>query len=128
MRGEAIASFDFVKTIHNSFARSVWFHNRSLDGRFSPFCILCKFRRKVVGHLPSTRKMDMLNADLQLKDDATSSKKRRKNAEPSEQGEAGFHFIAYVPVRDQLWKLDGLQRQPQNLGEEVIVVLDANLD
>ncbi|KAL8873098.1 MAG: hypothetical protein Q9198_007085, partial [Flavoplaca austrocitrina] len=81
LRGDAIGNFEFVKTIHNSFAR----------------------------------KMDMLNADLQLKNDASARKKSK--AKESNEDDAGFHFIAFVPVQDKVWKLDGLERQPQNLGE-----------
>ncbi|KAL8894011.1 MAG: hypothetical protein Q9207_008558 [Kuettlingeria erythrocarpa] len=80
LRGDAIANFEFVKSIHNSFAR----------------------------------KMDMLNADLQLKNDAFSRKKGK--AKGSDEDDAGFHFIAFVPVRGKVWKLDGLQRQPEDLG------------
>ncbi|KAL8837371.1 MAG: hypothetical protein Q9170_002542 [Blastenia crenularia] len=80
LRGDAISSFEFVKTIHNSFAR----------------------------------KMDMLNADLQLKNDASSRKKSK--AKSSDEDDAGFHFIAFVPVQGKVWKLDGLERQPQDLG------------
>ncbi|KAL8735663.1 MAG: hypothetical protein Q9166_000832 [cf. Caloplaca sp. 2 TL-2023] len=80
LRGDAVGNFEFVKTIHNSFAR----------------------------------KMDILNADLQLKNDASSRKKSK--AKGTDEDEAGFHFIAFVPVQDKVWKLDGLERQPQNLG------------
>ncbi|KAI4142180.1 MAG: hypothetical protein L6R39_005058 [Caloplaca ligustica] len=80
LRGDAIGNFEFVKSIHNSFAR----------------------------------KMDMLNADLQLKNEATSRKKSK--AKTSDDEEAGFHFIAFVPVGQKVWKLDGLQRQPEDLG------------
>ncbi|KAL8656222.1 MAG: hypothetical protein Q9226_002735 [Calogaya cf. arnoldii] len=80
LRGDAIGNFEFVKTIHNSFAR----------------------------------KMDMLNADLQLKNDASTRKKSK--AKESDEDNAGFHFIAFIPVQDKVWKLDGLERQPQNLG------------
>ncbi|KAL8738922.1 MAG: hypothetical protein Q9181_000374 [Wetmoreana brouardii] len=58
--------------------------------------------------------MDMLNADLQLKNDALARK--RSKAKASDEDEAGFHFIAFVPVQGKVWKLDGLERQPQNLG------------
>ncbi|KAL8963400.1 MAG: hypothetical protein Q9193_000334 [Seirophora villosa] len=80
LRGDAISNFDFVKSVHNSFAR----------------------------------KMDMLNADLQLKSDASS--RRKSKAKNADEDDAGFHFIAFVPVQNTVWKLDGLERQPQNLG------------
>lgn len=30
---------------------------------------------------------------------------------------SGFHFIAYMPIADEIWKLDGLDSFPQNLGK-----------
>ncbi|KAI4202571.1 MAG: hypothetical protein LQ350_002514 [Teloschistes chrysophthalmus] len=80
LRGDAISNFDFVKAIHNSFAR----------------------------------KMDMLNADLQLKNDALPRRKAKTKGTDDE--DAGFHFIAFVPIQGNVWKLDGLERQPQKLG------------
>ena len=62
----------------------------------------------------------MLNADLQLKSDAAPRKKRKRKA-LSDQDEAALHFIAFVPVKGKLWKLDGLQAQPQNLGNSGVV-------
>ena len=60
----------------------------------------------------------MLAGDLQLKNDAGSAKKRKSKNTQSDLGEsdAGFHFVAFIPIRDRLWKLDGLERQPLNLG------------
>ena len=63
-----------------------------------------------------TRKTDMLNVDLCLKNAATSRKRRNQNPSTAVEEEASFHFIAFVPVNGKLWKLDGLERQPHNLG------------
>ncbi|CAG8241613.1 unnamed protein product [Penicillium salamii] len=81
LRGDAINNFEFVKRIHNSFAR----------------------------------KMDMLSSDLQLKNEATTRKKGAKGDE--DESDPAFHFIAFMPAMGQLWKLDGLERQPRTLGE-----------
>jgi ubiquitin carboxyl-terminal hydrolase L5 len=59
--------------------------------------------------------MDILNADLQLKTEATSRKKGTKGRE-SDETDTAFHFIAFMPVMGQLWKFDGLERQPRALG------------
>ncbi|KAL2001250.1 hypothetical protein VTN02DRAFT_1981 [Thermoascus thermophilus] len=84
LRGDAINNFEFVKRIHNSFAR----------------------------------KMDMLNSDLQLKNEATSRRSRSaKKSQDYNDIEAGFHFIAFVPAMGRVWKFDGLERQPQGLGQ-----------
>lgn len=62
--------------------------------------------------------MDILNSDLHLKNEARSRKslasKNAGDAEDSDDG--GFHFIAFVPVEGRVWKFDGLERQPQDLG------------
>ncbi|KAL9590922.1 MAG: hypothetical protein Q9203_000292 [Teloschistes exilis] len=57
--------------------------------------------------------MDMLNADLQLKNDALA--RRKAKTEGTDDEDAGFHFIAFVPSQGKVWKLDGLERQPQKL-------------
>lgn len=124
LRGDAIGNFEFIKQIHNSFARLV----RCLD---LPPLFLYK---EDSGHaLPgddvtntsmdtdiceSNRKMDMLNGDLQLKNDASARKNRKIAKGEAEDSDAGYHFIAFVPVDGKVWKLDGLERQPQNLGRE----------
>ncbi|KAL9594319.1 MAG: hypothetical protein Q9219_007092 [cf. Caloplaca sp. 3 TL-2023] len=66
LRGDAIGNFEFVKTVHNSFAR----------------------------------KMDMLNADLQLKNDA-SSRKKIKRKSPANEDDA-------APTRSVVGLLTGL--------------------
>lgn len=60
--------------------------------------------------------MDMLNADLHLKNEAKSKKHRSKNGHEASDSDASFHFIAFVPVTGKVWKFDGLERQPEALG------------
>ncbi|KAI9827640.1 MAG: hypothetical protein M1819_006929 [Sarea resinae] len=84
LRGDQINNFEFVKRIHNSFAR----------------------------------KMDMLNGDLTLKNQAKAKKTKVAYSNGDEDDEtAGFHFIAFMPIDNQVWKLDGLERQPLKLGD-----------
>lgn len=73
--------------------------------------------------------MDMLHADLALKNEYDDRRKPKKKSQESkkkstkkshiadEDDDAAFHFIAYVPIYGEVWKLDGLDRQPQKLGE-----------
>ncbi|KAL5332648.1 ubiquitin carboxyl-terminal hydrolase [Aspergillus crustosus] len=68
-------------------------------------------------HNSFSRKMDILNSDLQLKHEAQSKRNRSKKRGREENvADAGFHFIAFVPVLGKVWKFDGLERQPQALG------------
>ncbi|KAI7369186.1 hypothetical protein KC367_g5380 [Hortaea werneckii] len=53
---------------------------------------------------PKPRK-DTYAADANATDEATATTE-----------EEGFHFIAYMPIQGHLWKLDGLDRHPQDLG------------
>lgn len=79
--------------------------------------------------LKVTRKMDMLNADLALENEYDDRKKPKRKLQDTktrgnktsqqvdEDADGAFHFIAYVPIYGEVWKLDGLDRQPQNLGK-----------
>lgn len=66
------------------------------------------------------RKMDILNSDLQLKQEAASRGSRKgKNNHSEQDSDAAFHFIAFVPAQGKVWKFDGLERQPQALGMSI---------
>ncbi|CAF9920337.1 MAG: hypothetical protein HETSPECPRED_004243 [Heterodermia speciosa] len=67
-------------------------------------------------HNSFARKMDMLNADLHMKTEVTARKQSKRPKSGNDDEDTGFHFIAYVPIDDNVWKLDGLKRQPQKLG------------
>ncbi len=66
----------------------------------------------------------MLNADLILKDEAASKGNSKKTQSEDNDNAAGFHFIAFMPIRDTLWKFDGLERQPMSLGRYRCLLLD----
>ena len=76
-----------------------------------------------------------MTVDSRLKDDAqAAAKRKRAKAQPSHKSkrrkgqrkrttsveddeENGFHFVAYVPAYGKIWKLDGMERLPQTLGD-----------
>ena len=60
--------------------------------------------------------MDMLNADLHMRNNVKLKYEPKRPKAASNNEDAAFHFIAYVPIDDTVWKLDGLERQPQKLG------------
>ena len=64
----------------------------------------------------------MLNADLLLKNEVASKKKGKKRKADEDDREAAFHFVAFMTVKDKLWKLDGLERQPMCLGRPTVIV------
>ncbi|CAG8954205.1 hypothetical protein HYFRA_00005825 [Hymenoscyphus fraxineus] len=96
-RGKALSENIFIRTIHNSFAR----------------------------------RMDVLNADLWIenefekweKSSKTPKRKKTSKAPPTRRKkktnneDLAYHFIAFVPIKDEVWRFDGLQRQPLNLGK-----------
>jgi hypothetical protein len=76
-----------------------------------------------------------MTVDSKLKEDAqTAARKKRAQAQASRKSkkrkgrkkkratvedddENGFHFVAYVPAHGKIWKLDGIERRPQTLGD-----------
>ncbi|KAF7876564.1 hypothetical protein EAF04_001653 [Stromatinia cepivora] len=88
-RGQKLSQNEYIRNIHNSFAR----------------------------------RMDILNADLALSNEVSAWEKKRKMKKKSGKSKSGsddgsgFHFIAFVPVKGVVWRLDGLQRQPVSLGQ-----------
>ena len=63
----------------------------------------------------------MLNGDLVLKNEAMNETQRKKRKADEDDSESGFHFIAFMPIKSQLWKLDGLERQPMCLGTRPLI-------
>jgi hypothetical protein len=79
--------------------------------------------------------IDRMIVDSRLKEDVKAAvRKKREEARSSGKGkkrkgrkkkgvaveddnESGFHFVAYVPANGKVWKLDGLERRPQTLGD-----------
>ncbi|KAL0939470.1 ubiquitin carboxyl-terminal hydrolase [Colletotrichum truncatum] len=90
LRGHALGSNHFIRSVHNAF----------------------------------TRRMDHLNADLALENEAAESKKKkrrgpskaRRSKKQKVDSESGYHFIAYVPANGSVWELDGLKTRPVCLG------------
>ena len=80
-------------------------------------------------HNSFTRRMDHLNADLFLENEASAATSRRtkRRAAPKKARskarakkaalEYGFHFVAYVPQDGCVWELDGLKLKPRKIGK-----------
>ncbi len=61
----------------------------------------------------------MMNIDLHMREEFWARRQKTSQKEAKgyqEEDDAAFHFIAFVPIEGEVWKLDGLDRQPQNLG------------
>lgn len=81
-------------------------------------------------HNSLTRRMDHLNADLALENEASEAAskksktrytikggKRAQTRRKLKESEYGFHFVAYVPADGYVWELDGLKTKPHRLGK-----------
>ncbi|KAF2714119.1 cysteine proteinase [Pleomassaria siparia CBS 279.74] len=95
-RGETLASFDFVKNIHNSFAKKLDIYE---DDKHLAYKVARSEQRKKLG-----------------------IKSKRCGSEESIDSNASFedsahHFIAFVPIDGEVWKLDGMDGQPTCMGD-----------
>ena len=68
-----------------------------------------------------SREIDRLNVDLRLKEDAVAretdkkrTSKRRKTCKDEE--DQGFHFVAYTVSHGHVWRMDGFERKPHDIG------------
>ena len=66
-------------------------------------------------HNSLSRTSERAEQDIALME-AAGKNSKRGTREAGWEGDDSFHFIAYVPVNDMLWELDGLRRQPVRLG------------
>ena len=104
LKGEALGHFQFVQQIHNSFARCA---SSRLYIRLK-----CSVNENY-------RKMDMLNSDLWMSNQATTTEAARRSSKKKRSTDLDpvYHFNAFVPIQDVVWKLDGLEKSPQRLGK-----------
>ena len=74
------------------------------------------------------RKLDAIESDGKLSQDADAEKRAAKG-QPKEldDAQAAFHFIAFLPIGDVVVKLDGLERQPSEIGTSYVPLRNNNL-
>jgi hypothetical protein len=73
-------------------------------------------------HNSLSRNSERAELDLALMDAATT---KRKGGKGSSEEDESFHFIAYVPVDGLVWELDGMRRQPVQLGIFSVEIVDS---
>lgn len=91
-RGEALASFDFVKKIHNSFAKEMDILEAD----------------KQLSH--KVKKSERKQKDKKSRRKSTDSAATDESSGGDEDN--AYHFIAYIPVGTEVWMLDGLNAKP----------------
>ncbi|KAL2139851.1 hypothetical protein VTI28DRAFT_4614 [Corynascus sepedonium] len=82
-----------------------------------------------VAHNSFARRLDHLDAALGLQNEVDNKKKRAKSMSSGQQQKrrkpkkeksedtSAYHFIAFVPIGQQVWQLDGLASAPVCIGE-----------
>lgn len=88
-RGEAFASFDYVKRIHNSFAKKMDMQEDD---------------KHLASKVTKSQKLGGRRASVAT---TASIDSIEDNA---------LHFIAFLPIDGKVWKLDGMDAQPTSLG------------
>jgi ubiquitin carboxyl-terminal hydrolase L5 len=63
----------------------------------------------------------MISADANEEDDYNNRHKKAKSAKSrqtkkSPSSDSAFHFVAYMPIAGEIWRLDGLDSYPQKFG------------
>jgi ubiquitin carboxyl-terminal hydrolase L5 len=120
-RGEAFASFDFIKKTHNSFAKKMDLleNDRHLKHK------VARTQREKKIHEEEAFFERKGNNGKKADDEKAPNRKsnRRQSAESIATDDSAdsyednaHHFIAFVPVRDELWKLDGYDAQATSMG------------
>jgi ubiquitin carboxyl-terminal hydrolase L5 len=127
-RGYAIDSFDFVRKIHNSFARDTDMLNIDSSMHDRNDKMIQKQKTQAANAAKAAKAAERTAARAsetppntgKLRSNplrkARISKSVAEEEEDQDSGESGFHFVAYMPIGDDVWKLDGLDSFPTAIG------------
>ncbi|OHF04391.1 ubiquitin carboxyl-terminal hydrolase, family 1 [Colletotrichum orchidophilum] len=91
LRGHALSSNTFIRSVHNSFTRRM-------------------------DHLNADLFLETEAAESKKKKRRGPAKKKKRIKKQKIDSESGYHFIAYVPANGSVWELDGLKTRPVCLG------------
>ena len=112
-RGHTFASWNYVKKIHNSFAKKMDMLEND------------KYIANKSAQAEKRNAADAKKAAPPKTTSKTRSRTSRRNSEDSTDSNASVeefeanahHYIAFVPINGQVWKLDGMDKQPTLMGE-----------
>lgn len=116
-RGEVLSSFNYIKRIHNSFAKK-------MDILESDKLLSSKVYRAQRLKAQDQDAAIKPNTKRNSKTITTKSRHRRASADSvatqdsasAPEEDTGHHFIAFVPIGTSVYKLDGLDKQPSKIG------------
>lgn len=119
-RGEAFASFDFVKKIHNSFAKKMDFleNDRYLSMKVNR---AQREKREKMEEANAAKKKGKTTISSSQTGNRRSTRRHSADSAATNDSAEGYedsahHFIAFVPVGNEVWKLDGYDSQPTSMG------------
>ncbi|ERF71399.1 hypothetical protein EPUS_07427 [Endocarpon pusillum Z07020] len=118
-KGLALHAFEHVRKVHNSFATLI--DMKSVDRRLKADAKVFAQKQKQAAKKPAVVTTTSSSKAKPSKKGKKAKTKRcvlseESDAAVDEADESGFHFTAYVPAHNLLWRMDGLQRQPESLG------------
>ncbi|KAK6005826.1 hypothetical protein QM012_007468 [Aureobasidium pullulans] len=128
-RGYAIDSFDFVRKIHNSFARDTDMlivdslmhekNDRIIKKQKTQAATAARVAKAAEKAAERAAKTEMNTSAVRSNPSrkARTSKSAVEEEEEQESEEPGFHFVAYMPIGEDVWKLDGLDVFPTTIGK-----------
>ena len=127
-RGYAVDSFDFVRKIHNSFARDTDMLNVDSLMRDRKDRMIQKQKTQATNAAKAAKAAERAAARATNAESNTGklrsnplrkvriTKSLAEDEEDQDSEESGFHFVAYMPIGDDVWKLDGLDSFPTAVG------------
>ncbi|KAJ9647105.1 hypothetical protein H2199_002091 [Coniosporium tulheliwenetii] len=121
LRGREINSFEFVKHVHNSFARQIDMLKIDLEMAEK---VQAAEKQKKAEAAAKARAAKASTAKASASKSRSTKRKARAARESDDEEpdqvddeEAAYHFSAYMPIGSTVWKLDGLDRQPTQFGD-----------
>lgn len=105
-RGQLIKTCEFIRWVHNSFASKRDYH----------FTVVKDLKQPKTPQKNVKKKTSKKIGKSVVRKSIAGHKRKANDEEDEEIEENAYHFIAFVPINGKLWKLDGMDAQPMNLG------------
>ncbi|KAF2444078.1 cysteine proteinase [Karstenula rhodostoma CBS 690.94] len=116
-RGHTFASWKFVKGIHNSFAKKM---DMLENDKYIAAKAAKAEKNKAAGQKKTAETKK--TPSVQTKSRSRTARRNSDDSDASNDSVEAFeenahHYITFVPVDGQVWKLDGMDKQPTLMGE-----------
>lgn len=123
-RGYAVDGFDFLRSVHNSFARELDMLNANMSLKYKHQRISAKKRLEARAKAQALKDAEREQKEA-LNGLSRATRKRKPAQEIPDQdeddlwvaGEESFHFMAYMPINGAIWSMDGMDGYPRKIGD-----------